>query len=131
MTDQQILFNPSITTTGHLKEGFRIFSNHLSSSLTVSHRSGRPVLEESTTVYTDSSCINNRDQNTQAGAGIWFTHNDPRNTSLRLPSPHNTNQAGEVAAILQASQIVPPFTPLHILSNSKYTINGLTIHLPH
>lgn len=33
-------------------------------------------------------------------------------------------------AVTLAHRIVPPFAPLHIVSDSKYVIEGLTIHLP-
>jgi hypothetical protein len=32
-----------------------------------------------TTVYTDGSCINNRETNARCGAGIWFRKDNPKN----------------------------------------------------
>jgi ribonuclease HI len=80
-------------------------------------------------VYTDGACYNNGKLNTRCGSRIWFAPNDPCNKALRIPGPLQSNQISEIAAIIQATSITPPFCPLTILSDSKYAIEGLTIHL--
>ncbi|KAG1763615.1 hypothetical protein EDD22DRAFT_979328 [Suillus occidentalis] len=50
---------------------------------------------------------------------------------LRIPGEKQTNQMGELAAVLIALQSVNPLTPIKIISDSKYVINGLTTHLKH
>ncbi|KAI0686285.1 ribonuclease H-like protein, partial [Cytidiella melzeri] len=90
---------------------------------------GTAVAREAVTIYTDGSCINNGDFNARAGAGVWYGLNDARNLSIRVPGPIQTNQVGEILAVQQAAARTPPFALLHIVSDSKYVIEGLTIHL--
>ncbi|KAL6300501.1 ribonuclease H-like domain-containing protein, partial [Sparassis latifolia] len=94
------------------------------------HRPGRGLPHEAVTVYTDGSCLHNGEANAQTGIGVWFGPDDPRNRALRLPGPDQSNQAGEVAAILVATQITHMAAPLHIISDSLYAIDGLTTRLP-
>ncbi|KAL6299930.1 hypothetical protein BKA93DRAFT_741506 [Sparassis latifolia] len=51
--------------------------------------------------------------------------------AVRLPGREQSNQTGEIVAVLIAAQQVPNFAPLHIISDSKYAIDGLTTHLKH
>jgi ribonuclease HI len=51
-------------------------------------------------------------------------------SSIRPPTKEQTNQVGEIAAVILAVQAVPPFTSLKIKSDSLTTIEGLTSHLP-
>ncbi|KAL6303159.1 hypothetical protein BKA93DRAFT_818149 [Sparassis latifolia] len=87
-------------------------------------RLGRGIPNDTVTIYTDGSCIKNGEATAQAGSGIWYGPNDPRNKALRLPDGMASNQAGEIAAILYTTQTTAMNAPLHI-------INGLTKHLPH
>jgi ribonuclease HI len=80
-------------------------------------------------VYTNGSCLHNGTDDAKAGIGLWYAPNDPRNLSLHLPPPHLTNNAGELVAILVATQRAPPLAPLFIISDSTYAIKGLTSHL--
>ncbi len=63
------------------------------------------------------------------GAGVWFGLRDPRNCTIRVPGEHQSNQIGELAAVIVAIQETPHFQPLEIISDSKYVIKGLTTHL--
>lgn len=47
-----------------------------------------------------------------------------------MPGKTQSNQVGEVAAVVVALQDTPNFAPLEIVTDSKYTIDGLTKHLP-
>lgn len=125
-------FNPSMTTRGDLSAIVRVFVDPLINKPLPAHRisNSLSVERETTTVYTDGSCINNGNLNAKAGSGIWFGTNDRRNKAIRLPpNVTQSNQAGEIVAILVAAQIVPPFAPLTVISDSKYAIEGLTKHL--
>ncbi|KAI0085283.1 ribonuclease H-like domain-containing protein [Irpex rosettiformis] len=52
-----------------------------------------------------------------------------RGQEAGVPGTRQSNQTGEIFAINKAAQIVPPFAPLHIISDSKYAIEGLTAYL--
>ena len=80
-------------------------------------------------MYTDGSCVNNGKENAQCGGGIWCGENHPLNKSIRVPSNLQSNQIGELTAVLVALQSADPLTPVNIITDSKYVINGLTIHL--
>ncbi|EPY30177.1 ribonuclease HI [Strigomonas culicis] len=100
-------------------------------------------------VYVDGACPNNGKAGAQAGYGGYYGDGDPRNFSRRLPpEEQQTNNRGEMRAVLHAIQqgfadagapvdfdaprvpdareVRRPLRPLEILSDSRYTINGLT-----
>ena len=82
-----------------------------------------------TTIYTDGSCTSNGETNACAGSGIWFGENDDQNASLRVPGPDQSNQTGELYAILHALRTFPPDKALKIKTDSMYAILGLTKNL--
>ena len=130
--NDEILFDPTITCKNTLADCFRIFTDptrisKLAATRNFMRRVNLPYRH--ITIYTDGACFNNGKLNAQCGTGIWFAPNDHRNNATRVPGPHQSNQAAEIAAIIQATETTPPFRPLLILSDSKYAINGLTVHL--
>ncbi|KAH9980722.1 hypothetical protein BJV74DRAFT_879261 [Russula compacta] len=50
---------------------------------------------------------------------MWFGPNNPRNLALRIAGDTQLNQVGEIAVIIA------------LITDSKYTIKGLTTHLQH
>ena len=54
--------------------------------------------------------------------GIWFRPNDPRNIAFRVPQNKQSNQIGELAAIIIIIQKVHHFCPLEIISDLRYAI---------
>ncbi|KAG1747280.1 hypothetical protein EDD22DRAFT_785679 [Suillus occidentalis] len=73
--------------------------------------------------------MNNGKQNAACGSGIWVSENNPLNKTISIPGTKHSNQIGELTAVLIALQSVSPLTPLKIITDSKYTINGLNTHL--
>ncbi|KAG2068443.1 hypothetical protein BDR04DRAFT_1129233 [Suillus decipiens] len=51
------------------------------------------------------------------------------NRHISTPGMHHSNQIGELIAILVALQSTNLLTPVKIVTDSKYVINGLNIHL--
>jgi ribonuclease HI len=80
-------------------------------------------------VYTNGACLNNGKANATCGSGIWFGPNDERNQAIRIPGEAQSNQVGELAAVIRAVEITPISWPLKIHTDSRYVINGLTTHL--
>ena len=80
-------------------------------------------------VYTDGSCMNNGEMTARAGSGVWFGDDDDRNVGFRVPGADQSNQVGELAAILHAIRSVPRDQALTIKTDSMYAINGLTRNL--
>ncbi|KAG2148793.1 hypothetical protein DEU56DRAFT_729869 [Suillus clintonianus] len=73
--------------------------------------------------------MNNGKENARCGSGIWFGDDHPHNRSIRVPGNTQSNQVGEIAAILIGLQSVSPLTPVTFITDSRYVINGLTNHL--
>ena len=132
--NELITFDPSITTKNDLTECFRIFTDP---NIIPKHPAKRRIdpganlRHETINIYTDGACLNNGKSNAQCGSGIWFGPDDPRNKTIKVPGTEQSNQIGELAAIIGATQDVPTFSPLKINTDSKYVINGLTTHLTH
>ncbi|KAI0784354.1 ribonuclease H-like domain-containing protein [Abortiporus biennis] len=87
------------------------------------------IPQEEYKVFNNRSCINNGDENAKACSGIWYGPNDPKNQALRVPTHPlvpQTNQSGELYAILKTIKQSTPFVPLHIVTESKYCLDGLT-----
>ena len=82
-----------------------------------------------TTAYTDRACLENGTANATAGCGVWYGANDPRNISERVPLTTQSNQTGELMAVLLAVKNHDPRGDLRIISDLKYVIEGLTKHL--
>ena len=73
--------------------------------------------------------MNNGKENARSGGGIWFGQDDPRNKAIRVPGKEQSNQIGEIAAVVAMLQDTPHFIPLEIVSDSMYVIDGLTTNL--
>ena len=130
--DGEITFDPSITCKDSLAECFRIFTNpdRISTHMAQRYRHRGPTPRcEVITVYTDGACINNSKKNARCGSGVWFGQDDPRNCTLRIPGDAQSNQIGEIAAVIAAMEVIPPYQPVKIYTDSKYVIEGLTTHL--
>jgi ribonuclease HI len=56
-------------------------------------------------VYTDGACSNNGKANAEAGIGIFFGEEDPRNVSQKIDGKQ-TNNAAELTAIIETYSII-------------------------
>ena len=127
-----ILFDPSFTSKNNLGECFRVFTDPNGISDIPAERLepyGRNLRLREVTIYTDGACLKNGKADARCGSGIWFGPNHHKNRAIRIPGNLQSNQVGEVAAIIAAIEAVPGCCPLKIVSDSKYAIEGLTTHL--
>jgi ribonuclease HI len=74
-------------------------------------------------VYTDGSCHENGTEKARAGSGIYWGPNSPKFLAIRVPGSQ-TNDRGEVYAVLQALLMAPSQPILKIFSDSVYTIKS-------
>ena len=127
-----VTFDPTITTKNELNECFRIFTDPTKTTKQPAQRRITPGAElrhRTSEIYTDGACINNGKKNARSGSGVWFSPNDPRNNAAKNSGDNQSNQVGELTAIIIAIKTTPTFQPLKILSDSRYAIEGLTTHL--
>ncbi|KAH7903891.1 ribonuclease H-like protein [Hygrophoropsis aurantiaca] len=130
----EITFDPTISTKNSIAECFRIFTDPNKLSQQPAYRlqfgtQGRPHDNEHIKIFTDGSCSNNGKQNAKCGAGIWIADDHPLNQSIRIKNDTQSNQVGELVAILKALQSTNPAVPVTIATDSMYAIDGLTKHL--
>ncbi|KAG2346927.1 hypothetical protein BDR05DRAFT_842179, partial [Suillus weaverae] len=117
----ETIFDPSITTKDTLAECFRIFVNKDRLTQTPALRLQQPQnhrrpITEPTEIFTDGSCSDNGKENAKCGSRIWLGPNNPQNKAIRVPG-NQSNQAGEIAAILIGLQYTDPLTPIMFLSD--------------
>jgi ribonuclease HI len=128
-----ITFNPSVTCRTNLAKCFCIFANEGGISITPAERQPPPrgitLNDESLTVYTDRSCLDNGKASIKCSTGVWFAENHRKNMSVKIGGDHLTNQIGELAAVIIALKKTPTYVPLTVKTNLKYIINGLTTYL--
>ncbi|KAJ6551066.1 ribonuclease H-like domain-containing protein, partial [Mycena vulgaris] len=77
-------------------------------------------------VYVDGSCLNNGTDSARAGAGVYWGPNHPWNEALRVPDKQ-TNNRGEVYAILRPLQRAYLDQTLHIWSDSEYAMETVAL----
>ena len=128
LEEDEIIVSKANRTT-NLKDTIVIFNDALPNANNPTQHStadAATLPPETTTIFTDGACINNGCENAAAGSGIWYGDNDPRNTSVRVTHANQSNQTGELMAILIAVRDNPPGNNLRIISDSRYAIEGLT-----
>lgn len=127
----RIVFDPTVAQDEPLAAVFRVFTDPARDTFMVAARPPRPftVPDEEVEVYTDGSCSSNGSATARAGSGAWFGADDERNEGVRVPYDEQTNQTAEIYAVVLAERKVPPYVPLHIVSDSKYVVDGMTLHL--
>ncbi|KAF9778452.1 hypothetical protein BJ322DRAFT_989606, partial [Thelephora terrestris] len=116
--EEERIFDKNNKTT-ELKDTIKIFGTN--ENKTNEPRTPPPqhtnAQETTTTVYTDGACNNNGEETTAAGSGMWYGHNDPRNHSVRLNHKNQSNQTGELTAILLAVKRQPRNQDLRIITD--------------
>ena len=93
------------------------------------HPEGPVMGRDMEMVYTDGACLNNSSNKAQVGYRAWYGESDPRNMSGRVQHRVQSNQTGELMAILMVVKQHNTEGDLQIISDSKYVIEGLTKHL--
>ncbi|KAF8301080.1 hypothetical protein DL93DRAFT_2145638 [Clavulina sp. PMI_390] len=129
---QIIPFNKELNDSKYLADNLRVFSN-LNHPEPADER--EPIATEELEhqddipIHTDGSCIDNGSNYACAGSGIWFGHDDPRNCSIRVgDNLVQSNNTGEMLAILEAARRVPATANIHIKTDSMWVIRNLTVN---
>ncbi|KAJ7787347.1 ribonuclease H-like domain-containing protein, partial [Mycena olivaceomarginata] len=80
-------------------------------------------------VYTDGSCFNNGTPHARAGAGVYSGPGNKNNASLRVPG-EQSNNCGELFAILYSLSSAEPDKSLTIYSDSQHSIRSIIYWAP-
>ena len=83
-------------------------------------------------VYTDGACPNNGKGGARAGLGVWWNHGHKLNVSSRVKGDKQTNNVGEIQAIVRAIEVAATndVKKLQINTDSEFTINSVTKWMP-
>ena len=110
LTQGEYIFDPTMTCKDDLAECFCIFTdkNQLSSILAECLQpNGTFQRREIIEVYTDGACLNNGKENAQSGSELWVGPDHVWNKAIRVPGTHQSNQIGEIAAIILTTSTIP------------------------
>ncbi|KAF7419665.1 hypothetical protein PC9H_002257 [Pleurotus ostreatus] len=120
-------FRTNRVSAMELKDIFRIFTSGEKSLISRDN----PVAQGGQIeLVTDGSCKYMNTTEARAGAGIFLEENDDRNKALRVPEVlAQTNQVGEMFAVLEAAKQFPGNETLKVLTDSKYVIKSSTTNL--
>ena len=80
-------------------------------------------------VFTDGACPNNGKGGARAGIGVWWNHGHKHNVSERVKGEKQTNNVGEIQAIVRAIRLafeMKSIRKLQINTDSEFTINSVT-----
>ena len=122
-----VLVNTAREAT-NLRDSIRIFTKreNLLEATSLSTAEDDERLRTDLIVYTDGSCMGNGTDEARAGSGIWYSDHDSRNTALRVPGDKQSNQVGELLAILHTIKNTPGNQQLRIRTDSRFAMDGLT-----
>ena len=81
-------------------------------------------------IYTDGSCKDSNISKARAGAGTYCEMDDSKTKAIKIPGEPQTNQRGELIAMLTAIKSIPKGDELEIISDSKYSIKGIIEGIP-
>ncbi|KAI0720604.1 hypothetical protein C8T65DRAFT_545511, partial [Cerioporus squamosus] len=119
LSDGRVTFDPSITARLPLAAHFRVFEPANAREIVPVSRPTRGVsiATEEVEVFTDGSCNKNGSHEAVAAGGVWFGPRDVRNTASLVTGAIQSNQSAELFAVGLAVASVPPFAPLHIVTD--------------
>ncbi|KAF6742828.1 ribonuclease H-like domain-containing protein, partial [Ephemerocybe angulata] len=80
-------------------------------------------------IYVDGAGLNNGRKNARAGSGAYWGPDCARNFSIRVPD-QQTNNRGELYAVLTVLRVESPQHTLLIYSDSEYVMEGLVLRGP-
>jgi ribonuclease HI len=113
--------------TENVIDDFRIFTEPINGDTNLAAPDpNAPTTHQPIAVYTDGSCSKTEQGQIQAGSGVWFGVDDPRNKAYRVPGHLQTNQIAELYAGLQVIKNTPSNVPLLIKTDSKYLLESMT-----
>jgi len=83
------------------------------------------IIRNQTTAYVEGTRTVDDLGNISAGSGIWYNHEDERNTSLKYRTDINSDDLSESLAVLWAINEEPPHNNLTIKTKSTYIVRAI------
>lgn len=80
--------------------------------------------------WTDGSCLHNGTAYAAAGAGVFFGVGNGRNCSVRVCGSVQTNNRGELLALLKCLALASPRRTLQVFTDSEYVIKSVCVWGP-
>ncbi|KAJ7815836.1 hypothetical protein B0H13DRAFT_1663828, partial [Mycena leptocephala] len=131
--DGTTYFQPPKQQIETLVEGFQVFTKYDPRYLTEETQL-EPIGPENT--YEQRTCLHIAARTTrnegvlQAGGGVWWGKDDPRNMSIRLATMQSqTLQCAEIVSALTGIQMTPLTTILEIISSRDILISAAVMNL--
>jgi len=125
--NKDVTFDPSVTRDGDISSYFRIFVTPNVKCINPALRPTQPanIIRHKTSVYAEGARSIDELGNISSGSGAWYNPNDERNTCLKLRTDTNSDQIGELIAILWVVMEEPPQNDLTIISTSACALDGI------
>lgn len=126
-----ITFDPSIKKDDDITHIIRVFTNPNATCKDPAYRKTRDgrAWEPKEQVWTDGSCLNQGTDEAKTGAGVFFGPDSNKNMAIRVPGESQSNNIGELVGVIKAIEVVTPFTPLDIITDSKHVMDRVTTNL--
>ncbi|KAK0209770.1 hypothetical protein IW262DRAFT_1244179, partial [Armillaria fumosa] len=94
-------FNPKLNAMDNLADAFCIFTSGWDTCpLPAWQTLGEDRHDVIEVAFTDGSAYDTSTTSARAGAGVWYGKDDPRNKAIKQARPQQTNNAGEIHAML-------------------------------
>jgi len=111
---------------GDIHKHLRIFVNLKKLSPSPARRIPPSHPLHNTIIFTNRSCLLNGNTRAQAGIGVWFGPNNPRNKATPVgKNISQSNNTGELLTIHKALTLTPNTNCLHIKTDSQWAIKTL------
>ena len=126
-----ITFNPSIQIEDDPSKCFCIFTDPKAKCKTQANRGRALPLPHPprTEIFFEGAAKICEIGTNNTGSSLWYWENDVQNAAIRTQCKDPSVEAGELIAILWATQEEPANRPLHFIGSSKDVIWGLTTQL--
>ena len=124
-----IVFDPSLNSTSELMEEFRVFVDQQKVRQFPATRDLVAEPQDNATVLIHALHADQGYEDARSAYTVWFSDDDPRNTTRRTQGTVTTKEAGEYQAALYALMQIPSHDKLTLKTSSGHLRRILTMGL--
>jgi len=121
-----VVFDPSLNSTSEFTEEFRVFVDQQKTRQFPATRELVAEPQDDVTVLIHALHADQGYENARSAYTVWFSNDDPRNTTRRTQGTVTTKEAGECQAALYALTQIPSHDKLTLKTSSGYLRRILT-----